>query len=165
MKYKMRRKKKPLKTIYIFIIAIIILFFVSTSYSLLNKTLYINATVSGEYLEPVLPDSEVVQEGDRLSTNTSLSGGWLNVSVFTHVEDVIEGNNTVVTKIKNGNKTWLTSQISVDFSMSIKNNSSIEYTNGKVEVEEYDPDSKITPSTSTLTMTTVPARRNSNFKL
>lgn len=157
MKYRIRRKKKPLKSTYILLVVIIILFFISTSYSLFNKTLYINGTVTGDYTEPTLPGSEVVQDGDRLSTNTSLSGGLFNVNVFTHVEDVIEGNNTVVTKIKNGNKTWITSQISVDFSMSIKNNSNMQYTDGKVEVEEYDPGSTITPNTSTLTMTTVPA--------
>lgn len=150
MKYKVRKRKKTFKTWYIFFIMIIILILISTSYSLWSSQLYINGTVSGEYVEPELPAEVVKPSGseDRLSTNTSLKGGWLNVDVFSFVEDVYEGNNTVVTKIANGTQTWFTSTISPTFSFSIKNNSGYKCTDATVEVEEYDPGGTITPTTT-----------------
>ena len=160
MKYKIKikRKKKPLKSIYIVFILIIILTCIGTSYSIFTRTLYINGTVVGSYEDFPLPDTEPVvpqNNPDRLSTNTNMTGGLLNVQVFTHVEDEQESYNTIVTKIRNGTKTWITNTIDITFSMSIKNNSSFDFTNGRVEVTEYDPSNYITSRSQTISPTTV----------
>lgn len=154
MKYKIKRKKKTFKAWYILFILIIIIILMSTSYSLWTTNLYINGTVVGEYSEPELPVDIVSPGGDRLTTNTDLTGGWFGVSVFRFDSDTIEGN-TVTTSITNGTKTWLTETITVTFSMTIQNNSEYDFTDGAVEIEEYDPSNRINPSSQELSTTFV----------
>ena len=135
----------------------------STSYSLWQKNLYNNGTVTGEYVEPELPVDIVRPSNDRLTTNTNLTGGLFGVSVFRFESDTIDGN-TVVTRITNGDKTWLTQTITVTFSMTIQNNSGNTFTDAEIQVEEYDPSNRINPTSTNvndLLSTTIVTNGNS----
>lgn len=147
MKYKIKRKKKTIKVSYICLILLVILVLMSTSYSLWQTNLYINGTIVGEYVEPELPVDIVRPSDDRLTTNTNLTGGLFGVSVFRFESDTIDGN-TVVTRITNGDKTWLTQTITVTFSMTIQNNSGNTFTDAQIQVEEYDPSNRINPTST-----------------
>lgn len=147
MKYKLKRKRKTIKVSYICLILLVILVLMSTSYSLWQTNLYINGTVVGEYLEPELPVDIVRPSNDRLTTNTNLTGGWFGISVFRFESDTID-RNTVVTRITNGDKTWLTQTITVTFSMTIQNNSGNTFTDAQIQVEEYDPNNRINPTST-----------------
>ena len=147
MKYKIKRKKRTIKVSYVCLILLVILVLMSTSYSLWQKNLYINGTVTGKYVEPELPVDIVRPSNDRLTTNTNLTGGLFGVSVFRFESDTVEGN-TVVTRITNGDKTWLTQTITVTFSMTIQNNSGNTFTDAQIQVEEYDPSNRIKPTST-----------------
>ena len=147
MKYKIKRKKRTIKVSYVCLILLVILVLMSTSYSLWQKNLYINGTVTGKYVEPELPVDIVRPSNDRLTTNTNLTGGLFGVSVFRFESDTVEGN-TVVTRITNGDKTWLTQTITVTFSMTIQNNSGNTFTDAQIQVEEYDPSNRINPTST-----------------
>ncbi len=163
MKYKIKRKKTTIKVSYICLILLVIIVLMSTSYSLWQKNLYINGTVTGEYVEPELPVDIVRPSNDRLTTNTNLTGGLFGVSVFRFESDTIDGN-TVVTRITNGDKTWLTQTITVTFSMTIQNNSGNTFTDAEIQVEEYDPSNRINPTSTNvndLLSTTIVTNGNS----
>lgn len=147
MKYKIKRKKRTIKVSYVCLILLVILVLMSTSYSLWQTNLYINGTVTGKYVEPELPVDIVRPSNDRLTTNTNLTGGLFGVSVFRFESDTVEGN-TVVTRITNGDKTWLTQTITVTFSMTIQNNSGNTFTDAQIQVEEYDPSNRINPTST-----------------
>lgn len=147
MKYKIKRKKRTIKVSYICLVLLVILVLMSTSYSLWQKNLYINGTVTGEYTEPELPVDIVKPSNDRLTTNSDLTGGWFGISVFRFESDETNGN-TVITKITNGSKTWLTQTITVTFSITLQNNSGSTYTDAQIEVEEYDPSNRINPTST-----------------
>lgn len=163
MKYKIKRKKTTIKVSYICLTLLVIIVLMSTSYSLWQKNLYINGTVTGEYVEPELPVDIVRPSNDRLTTNTNLTGGLFGVSVFRFESDTIDGN-TVVTRITNGDKTWLTQTITVTFSMTIQNNSGNTFTDAEIQVEEYDPSNRINPTSTNvndLLSTTIVTNGNS----
>ena len=163
MKYKIKRKKTTIKVSYICLTLLVIIVLMSISYSLWQKNLYINGTVTGEYVEPELPVDIVRPSNDRLTTNTNLTGGLFGVSVFRFESDTIDGN-TVVTRITNGDKTWLTQTITVTFSMTIQNNSGNTFTDAEIQVEEYDPSNRINPTSTNvndLLSTTIVTNGNS----
>ena len=163
MKYKIKRKKTTIKVSYICLTLLVIIVLMSTSYSLWQKNLYINGTVTGKYVEPELPVDIVRPSNDRLTTNTNLTGGLFGVSVFRFESDTIDGN-TVVTRITNGDKTWLTQTITVTFSMTIQNNSGNTFTDAEIQVEEYDPSNRINPTSTNvndLLSTTIVTNGNS----
>ncbi len=145
MKYKIKRKKKTFKAWYILFILITIIILMSTSYSLWQTQLNIYGTVVGEYTEPELPVNIVSPGGDRLTTNSDLTGVLFGVDVFRFESDTAEGN-TVTTSISNGFKTWLTRTINISFSLTVQNNSGSTYTDGNVEIEEYDPSNRMNPT-------------------
>lgn len=157
-KYK-RKKRKLIKTRFLVVLILIVIVFISISYSYLTRELYINGTISGKYVKDSLPGADVVKpdtaEEDRLSTNTSFETGLLvSFQVFKSEGDEQDGN-TIITKISNNEKTWLTQYLTATFTLTIKNNSNYDYTDGTVETTEYDTRSYINPQSATLSSTTV----------
>ena len=157
MKYKLKRKNKTVKAWHILLILIIIIILMSTSYSLWQTNLYINGTVMFNYIEPVLQIEVVEQENGRLSTNTSFTSVGILYRVFDVAGDEYEGNNTVVTKLVNANKVlWIgTYNKDVTFTFSMNNNSEKLYTEGQIQIEEYDPDGRMNPTNASLSNTTL----------
>ena len=157
MKYKLKRKNKTVKAWHILLILIIIIILMSTSYSLWQTNLYINGTVIFNYIEPVLQIEVVEQENGRLSTNTSFTSVGILYRVFDVAGDEYEGNNTVVTKLVNANKVlWIgTYNKDVTFTFSMNNNSEKLYTEGQIQIEEYDPDGRMNPTNASLSNTTL----------
>ena len=149
MKYNIKKKKKTFKVSYIMLILIVILILMSTSYSLWHTVLNIKSTVIKTYSEPALSIEIVHPEDnpDRLTTNTSLRGGLWNIAqVFDFVSDTYEGDNTVVTRLKNNQPTWLTRTVEISFSITLQNNSGYTYTNPTIQIDETGSNSRITPN-------------------
>lgn len=150
MKYKIKRRKKTVKVIYIIIVFVIVIILMSTAYSLWQTDLYINGTVIGEYVEPELNVDIVKPSSDRLTTNSDLTGGSFNVNVFDFEGDEIDGN-TVVTKLRNDTKTWITKTIDITFSVTLQNNSGSTYADPQIQIEEYDTQDRINPTSTNVT--------------
>lgn len=161
MKIKIKRKKH-FKQKYIFIIIAIILIFISTSYSLLSTTLYINGRANADFNYSIVP----VANGSNYSSNTGFTTTVLFITntLFDFVQDVRE-DNMLTTEIKNGEKFWLTSSMyNTTFTITIKNNSPLQLTNGTVTVTDGS-DSNMNPSgTPTLGSTTLAPNGTTTFR-
>ena len=160
MKVKIKRKKH-FKLKYIIIIIAIILLFIGTSYSLLSTTLYINGNIDGNFnysLEPVA-------NGSNYSSNTGFRTKLLfitNVDLFEFVQDVKE-NEMLTTQIKNNDKSWRSGTNDTTFTISLKNTSPLQLTNGTVTVNDGS-DSNMNPSgTPSLGSTTLAANGTTSF--
>ena len=126
MRYRKKNRKKPIKTIYIFLLFVIFLIMLSISYSLWSTTLVIDGTAQLKYIEPQLP-VEISPKGtdengnNRYTTNTSMAPALLG-DVYKFVSDEYEGN-TITTTIKH------TRKLSSFLSFFTK-----DFLNGKIEL-------------------------------
>lgn len=161
MKIKIKRKKH-FKQKYIFIIIAIILIFIGTSYSLLSTTLYINGRANADFNYSIVP----VANGSNYSSNTGFTTTVLFITntLFDFVQDVRE-DNMLTTEIKNGEKFWITSSMyNTTFTITLKNNSPLQLTNGSVTVTDGS-DSNMNPSgTPTLGSTTLAPNGTTTFR-
>ena len=160
MKIKIKRKKN-FKTKHIFILITIVLIFVGTSYSLLSTTLYINGRANADFNCSLIP----VANGNNYSSNTGFTNTVLIVTrtLFEFVQDVRE-DNMLTTEIKNGNKFALSSStFNTTFSITLKNDSPLQLTNGRVTVTDGS-DSNMNPSgTPSLGSTTLAPNGTTTF--
>lgn len=141
MRYRKKNRKKPIKTIYIFLLFVIFLIMLSISYSLWSTTLVIDGTAQLKYIEPQLP-VEISPKGtdengnNRYTTNTSMAPALLG-DVYKFVSDEYEGN-TITTTIKHTRKlsSFLAffTNLSPTFTIEIPNNTSKDFSNGKIEL-------------------------------
>ena len=140
MKHKIRiKRRRTLKTWHIFILLIIILITVSTSYALWSTKLQIDGTVTGDYTkEPELP-VEIPSQGtdsngvDRYTDSSSSSFSAIGREMLKITSGVRE-ENTITTTITQTYKQWLfASTLTANIKLSLPNNSSYDFTDGKVE--------------------------------
>lgn len=145
--YKINKKKKAIKTRYIFIIIIIILLFTSISYSKWSTQLNINGSITGEYKAPDLPviidpkDDTSTGESNRFTANTKME--VLGTEIYKVVGDSYEGN-TITTTIKHVYKkvtSWWNP--SPTFTLTIPNNNSTDFTEGQIELLEKQDSNSI----------------------
>ena len=137
--YKFEKKKKTIKTKYIFLIIIFILVFTSISYSRLSTELNITGSITGKYTKPDLPiviEPEKDDSGDstRFSTNTDMS--LLGTDIYKVVSDEYDGN-TLTTTIQHVVKkytSWFNP--TPTFTITITNNNSKDFTDGQIELLE-----------------------------
>lgn len=160
-KIKVKRRRKTLNKWYIFIILVVILIFISTSYALWSTKLYINGTVIGEKKEPELPveipslgtDSNGV---DRVTDSSGSSFSLYGVEMLRVTSEKCDGNK-ITTTITQIYKQWiLSSTLTININLSLPNNSSYDFTDGQIEQitdETYDPNSVISNMSGTITET------------
>ena len=141
MKYKFKRKNKTFKSWYILVILIIIIILMSTSYSLWQTNLYINGTVVGELNLPELP-VEVPSQGtdengiDRVTVNTSMD--FWGTDIYEVTDEEYNGN-TITTSIRHLYKQWFgSSNPEVTISFEIQNNTDKNFTNGAIDLIDYN---------------------------
>ncbi len=158
MKIKIKRRKKGFKNAYIVVLLMIVLIFISTSYSLWKTTLTINGTVTGVYSEPKLPvEIESLGENsdnvNRFTSNTSLK--TLGVDIYKVVDETYEDNviTTTIQQVYKQSTGLNIFRVKPTITLTIPNNTSSVFTNGTVTLIEYnDPNSifqNITQSIST----------------
>lgn len=141
MKYKIKRKKKTFKTWYILLVLIIVIILMSSSYSLWQTNLYINATIIGNLdlpeLPVVVPSQGTDENGiNRFTTNTSMNFAFTEIYRVTAEE---YSDNTITTTIKHMYKQWFSSSNpEVTISFDIQNDSDKSFENGKIELIEYN---------------------------
>ena len=156
------KRKKHFKQKYIIMIIAIILIFIGTSYSLLSTTLYINGKANADFNYSLQP----VANGNNYSSNTGFTTRLLfitNVELFEFVKDV-KTDNMLTTQIKNNNKSWRTGTNDTTFTITLKNNSPLQLTNGTVTVNDSQSGSYMNPSgTPSLGRTTLAANGTTTF--
>lgn len=146
MKYKVKRKRKQLKQWYLFAILAVILVCISTSYALWGTSLYINGTVTGEKEEPSLP-IEVPSVGTdengvtRYSANTSMTA--LGVTIYEVVAETYEDNIITTTIQHKYSQSTTYFNPNVTITLTIPNNSSSDFTDGKIEIIEQQDSNSI----------------------
>ena len=145
--YKINKKKKAIKTRYIFVIIIIILLCTSISYSKWSTQLNINGSITGEYKAPDLPviiapkDDTSTGESNRFTANTKME--VLGTEIYKVVGDSYEGN-TITTTIQHVYKkvtSWWNP--SPTFTLTIPNNNSTDFTEGQIELLEKQDSNSI----------------------
>lgn len=137
MRNKIKRKRRILNKWYILLILLVILIFISSSYSLWSTRLYINGTVIGKKEAPELP-VEIPSQGtdsngvNRYTSNTNLT--FVFWEIYRVVAEEYTGN-TITTTIKHILKqqySW--SSVSPTITLTIPNNTSSTFTDGKIEL-------------------------------
>lgn len=137
MRNKIKRKKGILNKWYILLILFVVLIFVSSSYALWSTKLYIYGTVIGEKKAPELP-VEIPSQGtdsngvNRYTSNTNLTFIWQEI--YRVVAEEYNGN-TITTTIQHIYKqqySW--SNIRPTITLTIPNNTSSTFTDGKIEL-------------------------------
>ena len=143
-----RRKHYALNKWYIVIILIIVLFLISTSYSLWSSQLYIEGNVSGEYEPPLLPvDVEMVNNNDYIDLIFGDDNGWNIIgSIYVFEGDSFDSNtNTLTTTIdKQRDSIIVNPDIDFDITFTIQNNTDSMFTNGNIQLVEYNDPGNIT---------------------
>lgn len=151
-----RKKHKILNNWYIIIVFVIILLFVSASYSLWSEELYINWNISGEYVPPNLPI-----ENPNTGNDYPIEASFGRTPIFntelyrlqSNVYDSIE--NTITTTIKQVNQSgiyFLGS--STEISITINNNTDTMFSKGKIELlQDESNDSSGIANISNVTVT------------
>lgn len=146
--YKINKKRKTIKTRYIIIIIIILLLLTSISYSKWSTQLNISGSITGEYKPPDLPVIIVPKEDtstdntNRYTTNTEME--IFGTEIYKIVSDDYE-KNTITTTIQHVYQK-LTSwwNPSPTFTLTIPNNNSSDFTDGKIElIESSDKNSVV----------------------
>lgn len=137
MKNKIRRRKGILNKWYILLVLLVILIFISSSYALWSTRLYINGTVIGKKEAPELP-VEIPSQGtdsngvNRYTSNTKLT--FLVWEIYRVVSEEYTGN-TITTTIKHLLKqSYSWSSITPTITLTIPNNTSSTFTDGKIEL-------------------------------
>lgn len=111
MKYKIRKRNKTFKTWYIFIILVVILILISTSYALWSSELYINGTVTGEKQINEIPVTLIPESGTDQYVVTDFAQ---NVAVIN--SQYVENNVLIVNYLaKNSKGTPRSTSINIKF--------------------------------------------------
>lgn len=111
MKYKIRKRNKTFKTWYIFIILVVILILISTSYALWSSELYINGTVTGEKQINEIPVTLIPESGTDQYVVTDFAQ---NVAVIN--SQYVENNVLIVNYLaKNSQGTPRSTSINIKF--------------------------------------------------
>jgi hypothetical protein len=140
MKTKIRRKKKAFKQWYIFIILVVILVSISSSYALWSTKLNINGVVTGKKEPPSLP-VEIPSQGtdsngvNRYTSNTTISIAWQEC--YRVVDEEYSGNTITTTIQQVYKQVWFQTTASVSITLQIPNNTNSTFTDGNVELVEY----------------------------
>ncbi len=146
MKSKIKRKVKINNTVFIVLLLIVILLFISTSYSLWSTDLQINGTITTNYsgkklpveLEPLGNDKNGV---NRYTSNTTLE--VIGVEIYKVVDEKYE-NNTITTTIKQTYKQIFSIfNVKPEITLTIPNNTSDMFVDGKIELIEYNDSNNI----------------------
>ncbi len=153
-KFKFKKKNKIASIPLTLVVFILIILLIAISYAKWESTLIVEGNVIGKESELPVDPVKPSEDSDRFTTNTSLTAGAFGYQVFTLVGDTVEGN-VITTKLANGSKTWLTTNMTATFSLTIQNNSGTTYTDGNVTYEKEDSQGYINPQSQTLSSATI----------
>lgn len=149
----------PIKTVYIFIIILVICVAMATGYSIFSTELKINGTAIAK---PQKTDIEIPSVGEdengvtRFTGSSKFNSPTLNIEVFRVTSETAVGN-VITTNLQVINTTWLwiTLATNATITLTIENNSGHTFTNGKIELIDYNNTQVMTKGTQTLNKTTV----------
>ena len=149
----------PIKTVYIFIIILVICVAMATGYSIFSTEIKINGTAIAKYQKT---DIEIPSVGEdengvtRFTGSSKFNSPTLNIEVFRVTSETSEGN-VITTNLQVINTTllWITLATNATITLTIENNSGNTFTNGKIELIENNNTQVMTNGKQTLDKTTV----------
>lgn len=157
-KYKIKKRRKPIKTAYIFLIILIICILMATGYSIFSTELNINGTVN------LIPktDIEIPSVGEdengvtRFTGSSSFKSPALGREVFRVTSETSEGN-VITTNLQVINTTFWGVNLAADaeITLTIQNNSGSTFTNGSIILLESNNTQVMTNGNQVLDKTTV----------
>lgn len=158
---KYKRKRKVNKTILIGVIIVLILFIISTGYSLWSDTLYINGTVNLKYSEPKLENITVNKSEDHyVASEEDYFIKALTVENSEVINDTTMQINATIS-IKSYTMTSRDAVITATF----VNNYDTTITDGAVEIMENTTGMTVTNSTTQTVASGENATIQSNFRI
>lgn len=157
-KYKIKKRRKPIKTAYIFLIILIICILMATGYSIFSTELNINGTVN------LIPktDIEIPSVGEdengvtRFTGSSKFTSPRLGIEVFRITSETAEGN-VITTNLQVINTTFLGLNLvaEAEITLTIQNNSGYTFTNGSIILLESNNTQIMTDGNQVLDKTTV----------
>ena len=149
----------PIKTVYIFLMILVICIAMATGYSMFSTQLTINGTATAKYEET---DIEIPSVGTDENGVTRFTGGsefttqLLGIEVFRVVSETAVGN-TITTNLQTINDSIFGISLSTNakITLNIENNSGYEFTNGEIILLESNNDAAFTQRNQTLNKVTV----------
>lgn len=158
-KYKIKKRRKPIKTAYIFLVILIICIMMATGYSIFSTELNINGTVN------LIPktDIEIPSVGEdengvtRFTGSSSFGAAISNKELFRITSETAEGN-VITTNLQVINTTglWgLTAYTNARITLTIQNNSGYTFTNGSISLLESNNSDVMTNGKQVLDKATV----------
>ena len=157
-KYKIKKRRKPIKTAYIFLVILIICIMMATGYSIFSTELNINGTVN------LIPktDIEIPSVGEDANGVTRFTGSshfnspFLGREVFRITSETSEGN-VITTNLQVINTTFWGINLAADaeITLTIQNNSGSTFTNGSIILLESNNTQVMTNGNQVLDKTTV----------
>lgn len=166
--YKIKKRRKQISTISFMVVMLIIITTISIAFSLWSSELVINGKVVVGYKEPDLP-VEIPSTGTtdgitRYTVNTKLT--WALTTIFKVEDETYEGN-TITTSLRCVYKQLLDSSfIEPEITLTIPNNTTDTFTNGRLTLYEYnDTAGTVTDRSETLSSTTIAPSGTATVKI
>lgn len=157
-KYKIKKRRKPIKTAYIFLVILIICIMMATGYSIFSTELNINGTVNlipKTYIE--IPSVGEDENGvTRFTGSYNFNDTWLGIEVFRITSETSEGN-VITTNLQVINTTYWIFDLAANanITLTIQNNSGYTFTNGSISLLESNNTQVMTNGNQVLYKTTV----------
>jgi hypothetical protein len=141
-KYKFRKQKKQIKTVYIFIIILVICTTIATGYSIFNTELKINGTAILKTPAVITPPDTVVDENNvtRFTSDAKFTTPTLGITMFKVESEEYDGINTITTNLRTMNNQSIFGrpyEASSNITLNITNNSGQTFKNGTINVIDY----------------------------
>lgn len=158
---KYKRKRKVNKTILIGVIIVLILFIISTGYSLWSDTLYINGTVNLKYSEPKLENITVNKSEDHY---VAIEEDYFIKALTVENSEVLNDATMQINATISIKSYTMTSRDAV-ITATFVNNYDTTITDGAVEIMENTTGMTVTNSTTQTVASGGTATIQSNFRI
>ncbi|MGN1327729.1 MAG: hypothetical protein ACI4VQ_06635 [Clostridia bacterium] len=157
-KYKIKKRRKTIKTAYIFLIILIICILMATGYSIFTTRLKLNGTITLAPKTAIEIPSVCADENGvtRFTGGSKFTSPALGREVFRVVSETAEGN-VITTNLQTINTTFWGINLATDaqITLTIQNNSGYTFTNGQINLIESNNSEVMTGGNQVLDKTTV----------